>query len=133
MTQQPATSRSWQMLALTGAAIVIAVFGLMVPQWITPPSEQGSTAAPSLSPILMRLGVATAMVLALCAIAAKLFGRRFGASTPSSDELELLEVMPLRGFCRVHLVRAGDQLLLAGLDGSGLKSLVHLPDEGDEQ
>ena len=81
--------------------------------------------------MLARLVGGTVFVLALCVVT--LWGcRRWlgGANAgPKTDgRFEIVESLPLGPRCRVHLLRADDRHLLAGLDATGLKVL--LPVEG---
>ncbi len=42
--------------------------------------------------------------------------------------LRLLETLPLGNRCSVHLVHMGNREVLIGVDGSGIKSIVPLPE-----
>jgi flagellar biogenesis protein FliO len=85
--------------------------------------------APDTAAMLRRLVMGTATVLGLC-VCTLLVGRRWlrGAArgANSGDKLRLIETVALGNRCAVHLIQAGDQQVLVGIDGAGLKSLVPL-------
>jgi flagellar biogenesis protein FliO len=79
--------------------------------------------------MLRRLGIGTMTVLGLCAGTLWL-GKAWLRGTPAKGgeggQLRLLESVTLGNRCVVHLVRAGDQQVLVGVDSAGIKSLVPL-------
>src|SRR5262245_47422662 len=85
--------------------------------------------------MLLRLGGGTVVVLLLC-VGTLWLSRRWLRKLPGQGEpggrLSLVETLPLGNRCAVHLVRVGRQQVVVGVDGSGLKSLVALPDLFDE-
>ena len=127
MSQPLTNTQRWRTAMWIGGGLLACLVGLAVPQFFG--SNDSKAAGPELTPIVMRLVVVTAVVLALCAIATRMFGKRMATMATNSDELELLEVVPVGMHCRVHLVRTGDQLLLVGTDPSGVKSLIELPED----
>ena len=81
--------------------------------------------------MLTRLGVGTAVVLALCVVtlfAGRRWLKRLPGQADANSRMALVETLPLGNRCVVHLVRVGSQQVLVGLDAGGLKSLVALPD-----
>jgi hypothetical protein len=88
--------------------------------------------APDPRAMLTRLGVGTAVVLALC-VGTLVLCRRWLRQVPgpggANARMALVETLPLGNRC---LVRVGKQQVLVGLDGGGLKSLVALPDAFDD-
>ena len=86
--------------------------------------------APDTTAMLMRLGLGTVCVLGLSASTLWL-GKRWlrGGPAPVSGagQLRLVGSISLGNRCSVHLLETGDRQVLAGVDGSGLKSLVPLP------
>ena len=91
------------------------------PSWPEPP-DAGA--------MLRRLGLGTAAVLVLCA-GTLWIGKRWLRGTPvkgaGGGQLHLVETVALGNRCAVHLLRAGHQQVLVGVDGSGLKTVVALP------
>lgn len=90
-----------------------------------PPLTEG----PDVRAMLLRLGVGTVVVVALC-VGTLWLGKRWlqVAPTPAAGERQLgvLETLALSNRCCVLLIRAGTHQLLAGVDSSGLKALVPL-------
>jgi len=145
--------RKWLPLAMVGVVAVVA--GILLPQMlggVAPLPEAAPVAAdaqkgsldyvpptwpeaPDPRAMLTRLGVGTAVVLALC-IAMLFVCRRWLRKLPGPaggpTRMALVETLPLGGRCVVHLVRVGKQQVLVGLDGGGLKSLLALPEAFDE-
>ena len=145
--------RKWLPLALIGSVAVVA--GVVLPQMlggIGPSTETPALAveaqkesldyvpptwpeAPDSRAMLTRLGVGTAVVLVLC-VASLYLSRRWLRRVPgpgnANARMTLVETLPLGNRCLVHLVRVGNQQVLVGLDGAGLKSLVALPDAFDD-
>jgi flagellar biogenesis protein FliO len=91
------------------------------PSWPDPPDAAA---------MLCRLGLGTMTVLGLCA-GTLWIGKHWLRGTPAKagagGQLRLVETVSLGNRCTVHLLRAGDQQVLVGVDGTGLKSLVPLP------
>ena len=90
---------------------------------------------PDARALLTRLGVGTAVVLALCAgtlFVCRRWLRRLPGPDGGSTRMALVETLPLGNRCLLHLVRVGRQQVLVGLDGGGLKSVVALPEAFDE-
>jgi flagellar biogenesis protein FliO len=86
---------------------------------------------PSPGAMLLRLALGTAAVLALCVVtlvAARRFVRPPPAAGAAGQELRLIESLPLGGRCSVHLLQAGKTRALAGVDATGLKVLLALPE-----
>jgi flagellar biogenesis protein FliO len=147
----PGGGRKWLPLALIGAVAIVA--GIVLPQMLggmapaeAPPvaeEQKGSLdyvpptwpEAPDPRAMLTRLGVGTAVVLALC-IVTLVVCRHWLRPKPDSSGgngcMTLVETLSLGNRCLVHLVRVGNQQVLVGQDGGGLKSLVALPAAFDE-
>lgn len=88
--------------------------------------------APSPGPMLARLGVGTVVVLALC-VGSLWFGKRWllrglPPTKPGGEHLRLIDAIPLGNRCSVYLLQTGVRQVLVGVDGSGLKALVTLPE-----
>jgi flagellar biogenesis protein FliO len=85
--------------------------------------------------MLTRLGIGTAIVLILC-VGSMLLGRkwlrRLSGQGTGGVQMSLVETLPLGGRCALHLVRVGKQQVLVGIDASGVKSLVALPEVFDD-
>jgi len=129
-----AAKRSWRFPVLCGVGAFVVVLRMLIPRWVIPTGEtadasgaQAPPTGPELAPLLTRFAVTTVVVLAACALTARVCGRRFQprAAEPGGPAFEVLEAVPVGGRCCVHLVRAGDELLRAGVDATGLKSLLH--------
>jgi hypothetical protein len=86
--------------------------------------------APSPAAMLGRLAAGTVFVLALCAGTLPLM-RRWLVPAPaakSGGALEVVATLTLNGRCRVCLVQAGGQHLLAGSDVAGLQVVIPVGD-----
>jgi flagellar biogenesis protein FliO len=86
---------------------------------------------PSPRAMLVRLAVGTVVVLALCVVTLFIIKRWFGPFAPTQAggrELFVLETLQLNGRCSVFLIQTGKTRALAGLDASGLKVLMPLPE-----
>lgn len=86
---------------------------------------------PSTGAMLLRLAFGTVIVLALSVATLWIARRRLrGASVARSggSQLRFVDALKLDNRCSVHLIEAGNQQVLVGLDGSGLKTLVPLPE-----
>ncbi len=96
------------------------------PEWAEQPDPRA---------MLTRLGVGTAIVLVLC-VGTMLLGRRWlrrlSGQGSGGIQMSLVETLPLGGRCALHLVRVGRQQVLVGIDASGVKSLVALPEVFDD-
>jgi flagellar biogenesis protein FliO len=148
-----AGGRKWLPLALVGGMAVVA--GILLPQMlgaVAPAPELHLAAddaqknsldyvpptwpeAPDAGAMLTRLGVGTAVVLALCVgslVVCRRWLRRLPGQGGTPTHMTLVETLPLGNRCLVHLVRVGKQQVLVGLDGGGLKSLVALPEAFDD-
>lgn len=91
------------------------------PEWVAAPEAGGQ---------LARLGVGTVVVLGLC-VATLYAGQRWlrgGPAAAEGKQFQVLETLALGNRCSVLLVRAAGRQLLVGLDGSGVKSLLTLPE-----
>ena len=92
--------------------------------------EQQWPDPPDTGAMLLRLGLGTLFVLALC-VGTLWFGRRWltGAAVigRNGGTLKLEESVSLGNRCFIHLLRVGDARIVAGTDSSGLKTLVTLP------
>lgn len=141
--RQTQTKRAWHFPVLCGVGGLVVVLGVVIPRWVVPGQETAAAGAsaestpaeaPELGPLLTRFAVTTVVVLAACAATARVCGRRFRprALEPGGSAFEVLEAVPIGGRCCVHLIRAGDELLLAGVDATGLKSLLHLSSDADQ-
>jgi flagellar biogenesis protein FliO len=94
----------------------------------TPPSWPE---APETGALLLRLAAGTATVLVLCAftlVVSRRWLRGPAPKTGASSELRVTESLPLGNRCYVHLLRAGRHQIVVGVDGSGMKSLLALPE-----
>ncbi len=149
----PGAGRKWLPLALIGGMAVVA--GIVLPQMLggvalppeAPPAaaeaQKGSLdyvppswpEPPDARAMLTRLGVGTAVVLALCVgtlFVCRRWLRRLPGPGAANTRMTLVETLPLGNRCQVHLVRVGKQQVLVGLDAGGLKSLVALPEPFDD-
>lgn len=85
--------------------------------------------------MLLRLGLGTAVVLVLCVgmlWASKRWLQGMPVKSGSNHQLAIIETLPLGNRCWVHLLRAGKQQVLVGLDGSGMKAMVALPERFEQ-
>ncbi|SRR5579871_3795282 len=143
----PPSLKRWLPLAVLGLIVMLA--GVVLPQLLpsatavpetTPKTSADQqdpwaynppslTDGPDARAMLLRLGMGTVIVVALC-IGTLWLGKRWlqVAPTPAVGERQLgvLEALPLNHRCCVYLIRAGSHQLLAGVDSSGLKALVPL-------
>ena len=149
---RPAGAKKWVPAALAGLAAVVA--GLIAPGFfgdLMPPPSAGTRAAAKGEPLaytppaypeapdpramLLRLALGTGFVLVL-AVTTIWLGRRWLKQGPAADapasRLGVVETLPLGNRCAVHLVRVGRQQVLVGVDATGLRSLVALPDLFEE-
>lgn len=82
--------------------------------------------------LLLRLSLGTAGVLGLCVGTLWLCKRWLPGLVQTTQgnqgRLHLVETLSLGNRCCVHLLRVENQSLVAGVDGSGLKSLIALPE-----
>jgi flagellar biogenesis protein FliO len=86
--------------------------------------------APDPKALLARLGVGTVVVLGLC-VGALWAAKRWLRGAPAaaaSQQLRLLEALPLGNRCTLYLVSAGDRRILVGADAAGLKTVTPLPE-----
>jgi flagellar biogenesis protein FliO len=86
--------------------------------------------APDPKALLTRLGIGTVVVLGLC-VGTLWAAKRWLHGTPAvaaSQQLRLLEALPLGNRCTLYLVSAGDRRILVGADAAGLKTVVPLPE-----
>lgn len=86
---------------------------------------------PDPSTRLIRLGIGTVIVLTLCVVTllvCKRLGLGSPAATSKKGQLSLVETLPVGNRCCLHLVQVGTHQVLAGVDASGLKSLILLPE-----
>lgn len=89
---------------------------------------------PSMRAMFVRLVLGTAAVLVLCVLTlwvGKRWIRPYAIPDSSGRQLRVIETLPLGGRCSVFLLQAGKARVLAGLDGSGLKTLLALPESFD--
>ncbi len=132
----PPRARRWLVLCVFGALVVGA--GGLLPSLVGDSAGPDATRrpvvqepdapspGPSAAAMLARLAAGTVLVLALCAGTLPL-ARRWLAPGPVAAPGGVFDVMatlPLSGRCRVYLVRAGGQHLLAGADAGGLQVLI---------
>lgn len=92
------------------------------PAWAEPPDPRI---------MLAQLGLGTLVMLGLC-LGIFWFGKRFvnrrPLLPPGNVRLRVAEALPLNRHCCLYLLQVGDFEVLAGVDGSGLKSLVTMPE-----
>ena len=97
-------------------------FEYQPPAWPNPPNTGA---------MLLRLAAATGAALALCLTTLYVLRRRLRSTAvagSSGTELRILDSIKLDHRCTIHLLAAGDKQVLIGLDGSGLKTVVPLPE-----
>jgi flagellar biogenesis protein FliO len=86
---------------------------------------------PSARAMLLRLGLGTAVVLGL-AVGTIWVSKRWLSGPPAAPggtaHLRLVESLPLGNRCCVHLLHVAGRAVLVGMDGSGLKELLPLPE-----
>lgn len=90
--------------------------------------------APDPKAMLLRLGLGTAFVLALCVgslWAGKHWLRKLPAAGPGKGQMAVVETLALGGRCSVHLVKVGSRQVLVGTDAGGLKAITPLPEPFD--
>lgn len=149
--------RGWaSLLVFAGLALAATVGGIFLPQGlregeaapVTAPAAQSLATAPetleysppdlpelpSPQAIFLRLGIGTGVVLALCVLTL-LIGKRWiqplAAPATENKHLRVLEALPLGGRCSVYLLQVGETRILAGVDHTGLKTLLPLPQSFD--
>lgn len=145
---------SWLILGVLGLAATVG--GNFLPQGlregeaapVTTPAAQPQPAVPetldynppdlpelpSPQAIFLRLGIGTAVVLVLCVLTlwiGKRWVRPLALPVTENKHLRVLEVLPLGGRCSVYLLQVGETRILAGLDHTGLKTLLPLPQSFD--
>ena len=148
-----ARSKAWWLFALLGLAA--AVSGSALPAFMlkepapkesptTPLKNEDSSLtyvaptwpeAPSAGALLARLAAGTVVVLVLCA-GSLWFGKRWllrgiPGTAPGNGNLKLIESLTLGSRCAVFLIQAGGRQVLIGVDASGMKSIVPLPESFD--
>ena len=87
--------------------------------------------APDAGKLLTRLVAGTALVLGLCCGTlwmAKRWLKISPAAAGSSGQIEIAGSVALGRRCVIHLLKIGEHQVLAGVDPTGLKSLLALPD-----
>lgn len=90
--------------------------------------------APDPQAMFLRLGIGTALVLALCAgtlLLSKRWLRGGALKDTANGSLHLVDTLLLGNRCALHLVSFGNRQALVGTDGSGLKTVVALPEPFD--
>ena len=89
---------------------------------------------PSPQVVFLRLGIGTAVVLVLYALALWI-GKRWTRPLPvpvtENKHLRVIEALPLGERCAVYLLQVGETRILAGVDHTGLKTLLPLPQSFD--
>jgi flagellar biogenesis protein FliO len=146
------TPRNW--IVGGGIALAAIVTGLLLPQVLpalsAPAAETQTQTVPPASPsgtlsytppswpegpnhqaMLLRLVLGTAIVLGLCAGTlwiCKRWLRGAPAQRPANSQVCLVETLPLGNRCCLHLVHVANRPVLIGADGSGIKTVVPLPD-----
>lgn len=137
-------------LVLAGVGVAVVALGTLTPMLTPGPPEPPAPAVhavgdpaefpgldeaapmPDVQSVLTRLVVGTGVVLGLCVLA--LWGcKRWlkPAELPAGGgQLRVLEVLRVAR-TRVYLVQARDQKFLAGVDASGIKTVVALPPRPD--
>ena len=86
---------------------------------------------PSPRAMLIRLSLGTIAVLVLCVVTLLVIKRWIGPFAPTQSagrELFVVETLQLNGRCSVFLLQTGKTRALAGVDATGLKLLVPLPE-----
>ncbi len=86
--------------------------------------------APNTGAMLMRLGVGTVVVLALCVVSlwfGKPWLRRLKVAGTGTASFYVEGSVSVGNRAMLYLVRVGDTQLVAGTDAGGLKSLIALP------
>ncbi len=89
---------------------------------------------PDLGSLVLRLSLGTVVVLGLCALMLWAGKRRQRGVVVADDAgMRILETLPLGNSCFVHLVQAGTGQALVGMDRTGCKRVIVLPEplEGD--
>lgn len=141
----------WVTLGVVGLVAVIG--GLFLPQLVSAPAAPAPPAAvrpdraalsytppalpdgPSPQSLMVRLLVGTAVVLGL-GVGVLWIGRRWLAPAPpkfaAPGQMTLVETLALGNRCSVHLVAVGARQVLVGVDASGVKSMVALPEQFGE-
>lgn len=126
-TPPPAARRP--ALLIGGGVLVVAVgFGVPPLLTATPPAPAAVSPAdpppgPGVGAALGRLVLCVAALGGLCVVAAK-WGRP--AAAPAGPMAAVASIR-VDTRCTVHLVKAGDRLLLLGTDPGGVKALLELP------
>jgi flagellar biogenesis protein FliO len=105
--------------------------------WSAPTAEKLSydpplwPEAPDTTSLLLRLATGTVTVLMLCVLTL-VVGRRWlrgpAPKTAAGSQLQLMESVSLGNRCCVFLLRAGQHQIVVGIDGSGMKSVIALPE-----
>jgi flagellar biogenesis protein FliO len=125
--------RAWPILA---ALLLLLVSGPLIAadggglQYVPPVAPE----LPAIGPLLLRLLGATIAVLALC-VGAMWLARRGLLGTappPAGNRLRLTATMPLGGGSFLYLLQAGDKQYVAGVNRTGLHSLVPLSEPFDQ-
>ncbi|MBI1830843.1 MAG: flagellar biosynthetic protein FliO [Planctomycetes bacterium] len=144
------SATSWIAIALVAivAGLVLPQFGPGEPVANPPPAKADSKdktnlgyappampEAPNLQGMMVRLGVGTVIVLALCV--ASLWVMRRWMTQPitaaSGDRLmQLTETLDLGNQCSLHLVHMGKREILVGADCTGIKVVLPMPDAFEE-
>jgi flagellar biogenesis protein FliO len=139
-------------IVVVGLGFLAIVAGFSLPQfWQSAPSmrESGTTRGqeskssleytppqrpeiPDAGALLLRLGTGSVLVLGLC-VGTLWMGRRWLGgglveNKRGGNHLQIVEALPLGGRCLIYLIRAEDHQILAGVDQSGLKALLTLPE-----
>jgi hypothetical protein len=87
--------------------------------------------SPDAKSMLFRLVLGTALVLGLCVVTLRL-GKPWLTGMPGpkrgAGQLFVVETLALGNRCCLHLVNAADRQILVGVDSSGLKSVLPLPE-----
>jgi flagellar biogenesis protein FliO len=144
--------RSWGLLGAIG--VVVVALGVMLPQLLTEAgsretkvtTEKQSQNAdltyqppvipdvPSTSAMFARLALGTGIVLALCIGAVWVAKRTNGSLTSErgTTKLQVVESIQVGPRCSVVLLKADGRQVLVGMDSSGLKAIVALPEKFEE-
>ena len=89
---------------------------------------------PSPGAMLSRLGLGTVFVLILCFVTLRA-GKRWipplGVPAGENRKLRVLESLPLGGRCSILLIQAEQAKILVGIDQTGMKTLLPLPQPFD--
>jgi len=118
---------------LLGGGILAIAIGFGLPLLLAGKSEApdaivepGGPEGPSLGMSLARLVGCLVLVCGLCVVTTKWLHRKASAQ---SGPMQIVAAMRLSSRCVVQLVQAGERTLLLGMDSSGIKAILELPQQ----